>query len=206
VMAVSSWRSVKESREAAVETAKLAGAARAQVNVSEQAFLSEHRPMLVTALTTVPEVREFDVHGHKSGKSRIEYVANWWAAPGGNAWIAIKIRNVGRGLAVIGSDQSDVRLLTKAGGELYGFIPSLVVAPGDVTLVAFVDQRTIEQDAGCLGAMFRMATSGTVPEAGRLTLVVRYSELSGTRWEECHLEFWLRPNGLLEQRGVSFQS
>ena len=120
-------------------------------------------------------------------------------------WVAIKIRNVGRGPALLGRNLTDVFLRTRSGGNVYGWTPSLVVAPEDEVFIAIADGRTPSRTAGCLGAMLVFANSGQTYEGNSVTVVVRYTDVGGTRWTESHMKFLLKPDGMMEQRGIEIE-
>ena len=181
-------------------------AVQTQANVSMATLETESRPMLVPAVETVlhpPEIKYFDVFGHCSDRIELQETAKWWQGGSPNtAWVAVKIRNIGRGPAVVGRDRIDVYLQTKFGGKVDGWISTLVIAPGDHVWVAFPDPRIPEADSTCLAAMLRHAADGATLEGNRLTVVVRYSDISGERQTTSHLHYLLQGEERLQQLGI----
>lgn len=184
-------------------------AVQTQANVAMQTLETESRPMLVPAVEALlapPEIKYFDVFGHRSDRIELPETAKWWL--GGSpatAWVAVKIRNIGRGPAILGRERIDVYLQTKFGKKIHGWISTLVIAPEDHVWVAFPDPRTHEQDATGLAAMLSHAADGANLEGNRLSVGIRYSDISGQRWTTSHLQYLLQGEERLQQLGIDLK-
>ena len=117
--------------------------------------------------------------------------------------MVVRIRNVGTGPAIIGRLPTDVVLVTRYGPRTFGWSSTLVVAPGDCIDLAFCDERTAEENGGCLAAMFDQTESSPHVVTGTtVTVVITYTDIAGTAMPSSHLRYKLRAKGLIEQRLV----
>jgi hypothetical protein len=180
-----------------------------QASIATRMLEIETTPILVQAFytdLTPEEFHYFDVFNNHSGRVATYHSAQWWQSdPTGPVWIAVTIRNTGRGSAVIGRDLDDVVLQTAHGGKVHGWISTLVIAPGDNVWVAFADPRTPSEHAGCLAAVLPHAALAGDYERNQLSVVIRYSDISGHRWTTSHMSYVLQAEGRLQQKGVDLE-
>jgi hypothetical protein len=182
-------------------------AAQRQAELAFKALQADSTPLLVpsTGVEEGPyEKLRFDVFGNHSTEVELTGTPFWWREES-LAWLAMRIRNVGRGPALIGQDITDVQLRLKYGGDVPGWISTLVVAPDDEVWIAFADRRFHAQDGGCLAAMFAQAASGAKYDGNNMSIVVRYSDISGEQWTRSTLRVLLQADGRAQQRGVELE-
>ena len=122
-------------------------AARKQSELSAQTLSESRRPVLIPCVDESivgPRQVSFLSEGGQRSKEVQDFPVVLCFPDGNSDWVVVKIRNVGGGPAIVGSELNDLTLEEEGMGRYHGFLVSRVVAPGDEVPVAFRLAKAIQ--------------------------------------------------------------
>jgi hypothetical protein len=110
-----------------------------QVAVAHKALNADLRPVLIPTLVSEPLDAIRTRHWHKAVQSSplADFPILRTASDGAGRWVLFKIRNVGRGPAMIGGSDRDLLLQTHDGRQIFGDSPTRILAPDDRAILVF---------------------------------------------------------------------
>ncbi len=185
VLAIFTYLSVRQSArvaDAAVEDAKRGSeliaiaqkqlaAAQRQSEIAQATLDAERQPVLVPAAPDGPydpkAVVSFAYKGTRSKRFQ-DFPIALSVADDQAGWFFLKVRNVGKGPAVIGQEDGDLFLHSAGTGSIYGDTASRIIAPGDEMAWVF---RGPDGSGAFLGTISALET----------TVCVNYSDLTYNR-------------------------
>lgn len=116
-----------------------------------------------------------------------------------HAWLILAVRNIGNGPARFTTDPNDIVMLAQTNLRLYGWITTLMVAPGDLVYVTFSEPAPLDGGSSSLDSVLQIAKAADEAVVNRIEFTLRYTDVSGTRWMTSRFHFQLNAAGLDER-------
>ena len=161
----------------AVATVAMAWQTRRLAGSSQRTLQAEHEPVVLADTRDSDHhsqlITSFQCHGLKSGPVQPGFpVAHVWIEYQ-TMWLVVRVRNVGRGTAIVRDVLHDAWIDLGGQGHVFGECSAPAFAPSDTGYVVFADQPNVADNL----SMNAWITRHEVP----FTVNLRYFDLDGQR-------------------------